>query len=60
MEWDDRRVRLSWRGNGEHFACSTVDSGAHGNRVIRIWSRECILQCTCESLDGLQQTLAWR
>ena len=25
LSWDDRKVRVTWRGDGEYFACSTFE-----------------------------------
>lgn len=59
VAWDDRQTRLSWRGDGEYFACSTVDPSSQ-SRVIRVWSRECVLHSTSETINGLEHTLAWK
>lgn len=58
-DWDDRRPRVSWRGDGQLFAVSAVcpQSGA---RRVRLWSREGVLQATSESINGLEQPLCWR
>ena len=26
LPWDDRKPRISWRGDGEYFVCSTIGS----------------------------------
>ena len=31
-----------------------------GARQLRVWSRECVLQSTCEPMDQLGQALHWR
>ncbi|KAM4622111.1 elongator complex protein 1 [Polymixia lowei] len=59
VSWDDRRPRVTWRGDGQLFAVSAVcpQSGA---RKVRVWNRECVLQATSETVNGLEQALCWR
>lgn len=58
-DWDDRRPRVTWRGDGQLFAVSAIcpQSGA---RKVRVWNREGILQATSEAVDGLEQSLCWK
>ncbi|KAG0223795.1 hypothetical protein BGW42_005533 [Actinomortierella wolfii] len=56
---DDQRPRLSWRGDGTYFCCSTVDP-RYGRRVIRVYNRESVLQNTSEPVDMLEHSLSWR
>ncbi|KAM3612355.1 uncharacterized protein V6R79_007268 [Siganus canaliculatus] len=57
--WDDRRPRVTWRGDGQLFAVSAVcpESGA---RKVRVWNREGVLQATSEPVNGLEQALCWK
>ncbi|KAF7658016.1 hypothetical protein LDENG_00019130 [Lucifuga dentata] len=57
--WDDRRPRVTWRGDGELFAVSAIcpQSGA---RKVRVFSREGVLQATSEPVNGLEQALCWK
>eukprot|EP01135_Chromosphaera_perkinsii_P003469 Nk52_evm7s244 gene=Nk52_evmTU7s244 len=57
---DNGRVEVSWRGDGEVFVTSSVDPSRNGERVLRVWSRECVLQSTSEVLEGIEQYLSWR
>eukprot|EP00055_Hartaetosiga_balthica_P008303 m.30465 g.30465 ORF g.30465 m.30465 type:complete len:1546 (-) comp6230_c0_seq1:74-4711(-) len=57
VPFDDRKPRLSWRGDGQFFATSTYDEDT---RVIRIWTREGELSATSELIGGLESALAWR
>lgn len=59
LPWDDHRHRVSWRGDGQFFVTSVVDP-EDGCRRLRIWSREAVLQCTSEIVDGLEHTLCWK
>ncbi|KAF9415343.1 hypothetical protein BGZ94_000121 [Podila epigama] len=56
---DDAQHRLSWRGDGTYFCCSSKDT-VLGRRVIRVYNREAILQTTSESVDMLEHGLSWR
>ncbi|XP_062985125.1 elongator complex protein 1 [Elgaria multicarinata webbii] len=59
LSWDDRRPRITWRGDGQYFAVSAIcpETGA---RKVRVWSRELTLQSTSEPVPGLEQALAWK
>ncbi|KAI8929674.1 IKI3 family-domain-containing protein [Entophlyctis helioformis] len=56
---DDHVPRLSWRGDGNYFVCSTVDA-AQGQRKLRIYNRESVLQSTSEFVAELEHPLSWR
>ncbi|PVD20111.1 hypothetical protein C0Q70_20605 [Pomacea canaliculata] len=56
---DDLMPRVSWRGDGQLFAISSINPST-GARIIRVWSREGILQSTSEPMNGLEQALAWK
>lgn len=58
-DWDDRRPRVTWRGDGQLFAVSAV-CPLTGARKIRVWNREGVLQATSEPIDGLEQALCWK
>ncbi|XP_037228727.1 elongator complex protein 1 isoform X2 [Falco rusticolus] len=57
--WDDGRLRVTWRGDGQFVAVSAVcpETGA---RKVRVWNRELVLQSTSEPVSGLEQALSWR
>nr|XP_046179437.1 elongator complex protein 1-like isoform X1 [Oncorhynchus gorbuscha] len=59
MSWDDRRPRVTWRGDGQLFAVSSV-CHLTGARKVRVWNRECVLQSTSETVNGLEQSLCWK
>lgn len=50
---------MSWRGDGQLFAVSSVCPQA-GARKVRVWSREVVLQATSEAIDGLEEALCWK
>ncbi|KAM7389360.1 hypothetical protein PAMP_023344 [Pampus punctatissimus] len=57
--WDDRRPRVTWRGDGQLFAVSAVCPQT-GSRKVRVWNREGVLQATSEPINGLEQALCWK
>uniref|UniRef100_A0A6I8QWU7 Elongator complex protein 1 n=1 Tax=Xenopus tropicalis TaxID=8364 RepID=A0A6I8QWU7_XENTR len=59
LPWDDHKPRITWRGDGQLFAVSSVCKET-GNRKIRVWNRELALQSTSESIEGLEQALSWK
>ncbi|XP_075718904.1 elongator complex protein 1 [Rhinoderma darwinii] len=59
MPWDDRRPRVTWRGDGQLFAVSAICPET-GSRKIRVWNRELSLQSTSEPVEGLEQALCWK
>ncbi|KAI6655213.1 Elongator complex protein 1 [Oopsacas minuta] len=56
---DDRKVRICWRGDGQFFAISFVNI-SKGLREIKIFTRECVLHATSESVAGIGQSLSWK
>lgn len=63
---DDHAPRISWRGDGAHFAVSSLDLSSPSSsttatrRVVRTYSRQAELQSTSEPVIGLEHQLAWR
>lgn len=55
---DDARAAISWRGDGAYVAISTIEGGAR--RLIRVYSREGVLDSVSEPVDGLEGALSWR
>ncbi|KAF2262254.1 elongator complex protein 1 [Lojkania enalia] len=56
--YDDHSVTVSWRGDGQFFAISTIEQGKR--RMIRVYSREGRLDSVSEPVDGLEGALSWR
>jgi elongator complex protein 1 len=56
---DDGRTRVSWRGDGEFVAVSSV-SPYSKTRTIRVFSRLGALQSASEITSALGQSLSWR
>jgi elongator complex protein 1 len=55
---DDSRANISWRGDGAYLAVSTIEDAAR--RLIRVYSREGVLDSVSEPVDGLEGALSWR
>ncbi|KAL8905894.1 MAG: hypothetical protein Q9171_006493 [Xanthocarpia ochracea] len=50
---------ISWRGDGAYVAINSIEDSAQ-RRVIRIYSREGILDSVSEPVNGLIGPLSWR
>lgn len=59
LPWDDRKPRISWRGDGQFFVVSTI-SPSTGSRKLRVWSREGEHDSTSENVDGVEHALCWK
>ncbi|KAF1991047.1 putative killer toxin sensitivity protein [Aulographum hederae CBS 113979] len=57
-EYDDSDVSISWRGDGAFVAVNSIENGKR--RMIRVYSREGVLDSVSEPVDYLEGTLSWR
>lgn len=55
---DARETTISWRGDGAYLAVNSIESETR--RVIRVYSREGILDSVSEPVDNLVGALSWR
>ncbi|KAH8888257.1 RNA polymerase II elongator-like protein [Thozetella sp. PMI_491] len=55
---DDGRTTVSWRGDGAYVAINAIEAAAR--RVVRIYTREGVLDSVTEPVDGLEGSLSWR
>jgi len=55
---DTGNVTISWRGDGAYLAVNSIESDLR--RVIRVYSREGVLDSVSEPVDGLVGALSWR
>ncbi|KAI5928016.1 IKI3 family protein [Camillea tinctor] len=55
---DDGGATISWRGDGAYVAVNSIESGIR--RVIRVYSRDGILDSVSEPVDGMEGALSWR
>lgn len=55
---DDKKISISWRGDGAYVAINTIE--AEQRRIIRVYSREGVLDSVSEPVDGLEGALSWR
>lgn len=66
-EFDNKAVFISWRGDCEYFAITTIEpvlvedtQELYDRRVIRVFSREGELDSVSEAVDGLEHNLSWK
>ncbi|KAB5585850.1 IKI3 family protein [Coniochaeta sp. 2T2.1] len=55
---DDGRETVSWRGDGAYVAVNSIQPGSR--RVIRVYTREGVLDSVSEPVDFLEGSLSWR
>ncbi|KAI0513210.1 IKI3 family-domain-containing protein [Xylaria bambusicola] len=55
---DDGKTSISWRGDGAYVAISAIEDGIR--RVIRVYSRDGVLDSASEPVDHMDSALSWR
>ncbi|KAI0205480.1 elongator complex protein [Astrocystis sublimbata] len=55
---DDGTTSISWRGDGSYVAISAIENGIR--RVIRVYSRDGVLDSASEPVDHMESALSWR
>jgi len=55
---DQREISMSWRGDGTFVAVNSVEEGVR--RMIRVFSRDGILDSVSEPVNYLEGALSWR
>lgn len=55
---DDGKTNITWRGDGMFVAVCIIH--AEARRIIRVYSREGVLDSVSEPVDGLEGALSWR
>ncbi|KAI2468252.1 IkappaB kinase complex, IKAP component [Annulohypoxylon bovei var. microspora] len=55
---DDGSTIISWRGDGAYVAINSIETGIR--RVIRVYSRDGVLDSVSEPVDGMEGALSWR
>ncbi|KAI1132148.1 elongator complex protein [Nemania abortiva] len=55
---DDGKTSISWRGDGAYVAISAIEEGIR--RVIRVYSRDGVLDSASEPVDHMESALSWR
>lgn len=58
--YDNGQVTISWRGDGQYFAMNSVIDSNPKRRVIRVYSREGVLESVSEPVNRLEGALSWR
>ncbi|QIW97385.1 hypothetical protein AMS68_002903 [Peltaster fructicola] len=60
-EHDDGSVSISWRGDGQYVAInSLLHDTTPPRRVIRVLTREGVLDSVSEPVDGMESALSWK
>ena len=54
---DDHTTTISWRGDGAYVAVNSIEGP---RRIIRVFSREGVLDSVSEPVDNLLGALSWR
>lgn len=65
---DTHEINISWRGDCEYFAISSVETVTNVDetpeklerRAIRVFTRDGQLDSASEPVDGMEQSLSWR
>lgn len=57
---DDGRVCISWRGDGQYLGINSIMDTEPKRRVIRVFSREGVLDSVSEPINGLEAALSWK
>ncbi|KAJ2985322.1 hypothetical protein NUW58_g5597 [Xylaria curta] len=55
---DDGKTSISWRGDGAYVAISAIEDDIR--RVIRVYSRDGVLDSASEPVDHMESALSWR
>lgn len=55
---DVGKTSISWRGDGAYVAISAIEDGIR--RVIRVYSRDGVLDSASEPVDYMDSALSWR
>ncbi|KAK6212638.1 putative elongator complex protein 1 [Pestalotiopsis sp. IQ-011] len=55
---DDGRVTISWRGDGAYVSINSIEPDTR--RVVRVYSRDGVLDSVSEAVDGMEGALSWR
>jgi elongator complex protein 1 len=55
---DDGKITITWRGDGGYLALNAIENSKR--RMIRVFSREGVLDSVSEPVDGLEGALSWR
>ncbi|CAG99268.1 Elongator subunit IKI3 [Kluyveromyces lactis] len=67
-ELDSRKVKISWRGDCEYFAVTTIEtvkdpsdeSKTVERRALRVFTRDGQLDSASEPVDGMNEHLSWK
>lgn len=57
---DDRKVEISWRGDGEVVSVIVIDKEPVERRTVRVYTREGTLDSVSEPVDNLIGLVSWK
>ncbi|KAK5733144.1 putative elongator complex protein 1 [Elasticomyces elasticus] len=57
---DDGKASLTWRGDGQYFAMNSILDANPRRRVVRVYTREGVLESVSEPVNGLETGLSWK
>ncbi|KAF2480024.1 IKI3 family-domain-containing protein [Neohortaea acidophila] len=57
---DDGNVSISWRGDGQYFAINSILDVQPKRRIIRVYSRDGVLESVSEPVNCLEGPLSWK
>ena len=59
--YDDTKIRLHWRGDGEVVALSRIEhmEGKPDKRIVRVYTRDGEIESFSEPIDGMEGVLNW-
>lgn len=57
---DEGKVTITWRGDGQYVAINSILGDDPRRRIIRVYSREGVLESVSEPVNGLEGALSWK
>jgi len=58
--FDDGEVSISWRGDGQYVAMNSILESEPQRRIVRMYSREGVLESVSEPVNSLEGALSWK
>ena len=56
-EYDDNKCTVAWRGDGAFLAINSI---VEHRRVVRVFTRDAVLDSVSEPVDGMESALSWQ
>ena len=58
--FDDGCSTISWRGDGQYVCLNSSLARGSTSRLLRVYSREGVLESVGETVDGIESALSWK